>query len=193
MRDKCSKVAGRVGPYDRLVRSLGKRDAVVSFNWDVLLELAFRRNAIPYFYWHQSGGRALLKPHGSINWFALLDREMLSVDVATTTWDVFGHDLTYYLLFLKDPLGSRGLGKSSSLVNAALARVAFVLTAREVKFIEQNKANCILCVVHGITIKGKQIPKAAGGTLSVVEPFDLTRGKLTPIAFAFRRGKVFVD
>src|SRR5579864_1800597 len=70
---KCADVATTVGPYDRLVRSLGKRDAIVSFNWDVLPELAFRRNAVPYFYWRDAGGNVLLKPHGSINWFALLD------------------------------------------------------------------------------------------------------------------------
>lgn len=68
-----------------------------------------------------------MKPHGSINWFALLDREMLSVDVGTTNWDVFCNDLTYYLLFLKDPLGSRDLGKSSYFVKAALARVPSIV------------------------------------------------------------------
>jgi hypothetical protein len=124
---KCADVATTVGPYDRLVRSLGKRDAIVSFNWDVLPELAFRRNAVPYFYWRDARGNVLLKPHGSINWFALLDRELLSVDVRTTNWDVFGHDLTYYLLFLKDPLGSRDLGGSSEFVEHALAQVPAIV------------------------------------------------------------------
>ena len=127
MRDRCSKVSAKVGPYDRLVRSLGKRDAIVSFNWDVLLELAFRRNAIPYSYWHDPGRNTLLKPHGSINWFALLDRELLLIDIGTTNWDAFGHDLTYYLLFLTDPLGSQDLGKSSHFAKIALARVPAIV------------------------------------------------------------------
>jgi hypothetical protein len=127
MKYKCSEVSAKVGPYDRLVRSLGKRDAIVSFNWDVLLELAFRRNGIPYLYWHDSGGNVLLKPHGSINWFALLDRELLSIDLRTTNWDVFGPDRPYYLLFLKDPLGSQGLGNSSPFVRMVLARVPAIV------------------------------------------------------------------
>ena len=127
MDHKCFEVAAKVGPYDRFVRSLGKHDAIVSFNWDVLIELAFRRNRIPYFYWHDSRGNILLKPHGSINWFALLDRELLSIDVGTTNWDVFGHELQYYLLFLRDPLGSRDLGKSSHFVGKALARVPAIV------------------------------------------------------------------
>jgi hypothetical protein len=65
--------------------------------------------------------------------------------------------------------------------------LAFVLTAGEVKFIKANQPKCILCVVHGITIKGKRSPKASGGSIAVVEPFDLKHGKLKPIAFSFRR------
>jgi hypothetical protein len=127
MNRKCADVEAKVGPYDRLVRSLGKRDAIVSFNWDVLLELAFRRNAIRYFYWHDSGANTLLKPHGSINWFALLDRELLSIDIGATNWDVFGHDLQYYSLFLKDPLGSQDLGKSSAFVEGSLSRIPAIV------------------------------------------------------------------
>lgn len=61
------------------------------------------------------------------------------------------------------------------------------LTAGEVKFIEKNKANCVLCVVHGIAVKGKRKPKASGGTVGVTEPFDLADGLLKPFAFTFRR------
>jgi hypothetical protein len=62
-----------------------------------------------------------------------------------------------------------------------------VLTAGEVKFIEKNKANCVLCVVHGIEVRGKRNPKASGGRMSMVEPFDLADGLLKPLAFTFRR------
>jgi hypothetical protein len=61
-----------------------------------------------------------------------------------------------------------------------------VLTAGEVKFIEQNKANCVLCVVHEIAVKGKGRPKATGGKVSMTEPFDLADGLLKPLAFTFR-------
>ncbi len=62
-----------------------------------------------------------------------------------------------------------------------------VLTAGEVKFIEANKTNCVLGVVHGIEVKGKGRPKASGGKVSMTEPFDLADGLLKPIAFTFRR------
>jgi hypothetical protein len=62
-----------------------------------------------------------------------------------------------------------------------------VLTAGEVKFIEKNKANCVLCVVHGITVTGRENPKASAGTVSLTEPFDLGEGLLKPLAFTFRR------
>jgi len=62
-----------------------------------------------------------------------------------------------------------------------------VLTAGEVKFIENNKANCVLCMVHGIVVKGKGRPKASGGKVSMAEPFDLADGLLKPLAFTFRR------
>jgi hypothetical protein len=61
-----------------------------------------------------------------------------------------------------------------------------VLTAGEVKFIEKKGANSLLCVVHGIRVKGRRKPKAIGGKLSL-EPFDLSAGVLTPLAFTFRR------
>jgi len=60
-----------------------------------------------------------------------------------------------------------------------------VLTAGEVNFINKNKSNCILCVVHGIKIKGARKPKASGGALKLKAPFDLSDGELRPIAFTF--------
>jgi hypothetical protein len=108
-----------------LVLSLTKDDAVVSFNWDVLLEVAFKRHGRSFCYWDNTGGTTVvLKPHGSINWYALLDREMLSVDTGGN-WAVFGNHLTYYMLFLRDPLGSRDLGKST--VDHALASVPAIV------------------------------------------------------------------
>lgn len=81
---------------DRLAASLGSESAIVSFNWDVLLEVALRRAGRGFEY-VPSGPRrdatALLKPHGSINWFALLDRELLSVDLRANIV-VLGGDLS---------------------------------------------------------------------------------------------------
>lgn len=127
--DKCLSVADKYGPYDVLVESLTESDAIVSFNWDVLIEIAFRRigKVFTYLATERSGNATiLLKPHGSINWFALLDRELLAVDLSSN-WDVLGQDLSYYMLFLKDPLGSRDLGKSSPMVDYALSRVPAIV------------------------------------------------------------------
>jgi hypothetical protein len=61
-----------------------------------------------------------------------------------------------------------------------------VLTTGEVRFIEKNRANCALCVVHGISVKNARRPKASGGSLSLTEPFDRSNGMLEPLAFTFR-------
>lgn len=127
---KCKKAKGIKGPYDRLVKSLTEEDAIVSFNWDVLIELSFRRNGRNFDYIDVGGIKGstiFLKPHGSINWFALLDRELLSVDLKSN-WDILGHSIdSYYMMFLKDPLGSRDLGNSSALVASALSRVPAII------------------------------------------------------------------
>jgi hypothetical protein len=60
-----------------------------------------------------------------------------------------------------------------------------VLTAGEVNFINENKSNRLLCVVHGIKVKGAKSPKASGGELQLKEPFNLSDGELRPIAFTF--------
>lgn len=62
-----------------------------------------------------------------------------------------------------------------------------VLTAGEVAFIEKNTAQAILCIVHGITVKGRGRPKASGGKMTLMEPFDLSTGLLKPLAFTFTR------
>ena len=62
-----------------------------------------------------------------------------------------------------------------------------VLTAGEVNFVEKNKANCVLCVIHGIAVSGKAKPIASGGQVSLMEPFDLAEGLLKPLAFTFQR------
>jgi hypothetical protein len=60
-----------------------------------------------------------------------------------------------------------------------------VLTAGEVRFINRNKSDCILCVVRQIKVTGIRKPKASGGELQIREPFDLSDGELRPITFTF--------
>ena len=72
-----------------------------------------------------------------------------------------------------------------SIKLGVLALVSF--PAGEVNHIGQNAANSVLCVVHGITVKGKGRPKPSGGNMNLMEPFDLSLGLLKPLAFTFRR------
>jgi hypothetical protein len=129
IRDRCRACSRVKGPYDRLVAALTADTAVVSFNWDVLLEMALRRAGRSFDYLPSTsatGATILLKPHGSTNWFALLDRELLSVDLNANV-DVLGRNLSYYLLYLKNPIGRLDLGSSSPFVKAALAPVPAIV------------------------------------------------------------------
>jgi len=65
--------------------------------------------------------------------------------------------------------------------------IDIVLTAGEVNFIEKNGPASILCIVHGIAVNGTRKPKASGGKVSLLEPFDLSSGLLKPLAFTFHR------
>jgi hypothetical protein len=127
IRDRCLSAACVVGPYDRLVASLDERTAIVSFNWDVLLEVAFRRAGQTFRYLptpSSTAGTILLKPHGSINWFALLDRECLCLS-RDSNLAAFGDSLAYYLLYVTNPLAPVVLGGST--VEYALARVPAIV------------------------------------------------------------------
>lgn len=129
IRDACARVSEKQGPFDMLVRSLTERDLLVSFNWDVLLECALLRAGKEFAYLpseHASGAVLILKPHGSINWFALLDREMLTV-ASDSNLGVIGHDLNYYMLYVKEPLSSISFGNSSSMVRHVLSRVPAIV------------------------------------------------------------------
>jgi hypothetical protein len=56
----------------KFVRTNGTGIIYITFNYDLLLETALSAEKIPFCYALQfeSGGVAVLKPHGSINWFA---------------------------------------------------------------------------------------------------------------------------
>lgn len=129
IRDRCASLATKDGPFDLLVRSLTERTLLVSFNWDVLLECALLRAGHAFAYLpsvHAGAAVVLLKPHGSINWFALLDREMLMVAGDSNLRPV-GDDLTNYMLYVKEPLSPINFGSSSPMVQHALSRVPAIV------------------------------------------------------------------
>lgn len=102
---RCRAAANATGPYDALIAALRPTDAIVSFNWDVLLEMAFRRAGNEYTYIADDPGEAalVLKPHGSINWYAVLDHHLPMIDASNAEW--VGGDTRYYMVHLRDPLG----------------------------------------------------------------------------------------
>jgi hypothetical protein len=148
LHHKCASVATKEGPYDRLVRTLGEGEAIVSFNWDVLPEIAFNRNHREFAYiedWRDdypgelphpdySNLTFLLKPHGSINWYALLDWELLILDAATN-WRTIGKSLANYMLYLLDPLGSKDVGQSSYFLSSAIAPVPAIVPPHAAKLL----------------------------------------------------------
>lgn len=137
IREKCASVSNDLGPYDKFVASLEPDSTIVSFNWDVLLELSFLKARKPFRY--LPGGSApctlMLKPHGSINWFALLDRELLMIDPASNV-DVIGSSLEYYLLYLKDPLGPVEMGSSSPFAKLAVSKVPAIVPPSSAKLLD---------------------------------------------------------
>lgn len=115
------------GPYRTLVDSLRPTDAIVSFNWDVIVERTFRDAGRDYDYLLEKPDHTLLlKPHGSVSWFALLDRELLVIDVNANLAPL-GNDLRYLILFQTDPLAPIEMGNSSYFAKRAVAGVPAIL------------------------------------------------------------------
>jgi len=138
IRGKCTSVQDQLGAYDQFVTSLEPNATIVSFNWDVLLEMSLLRARKPFCYLPvdaADGNTLLLKPHGSINWFALLDRELLMIDT-TSNVNVIGRDLRYYLLYLKDPLGPVEMGSSSPFAKSAISKVPAIVPPSSAKLLD---------------------------------------------------------
>lgn len=137
IHEKCVSVRRDLGPYDTFVASLELDATVVSFNWDVLLELSFLKAGKSFRY--LPGGTSpytlMLKPHGSINWFALLDRELLMIDT-TSNVDVIGSSLKYYMLYLKDPLAPMEMGSSSPFAKIAVSKVPAIVPPSSAKLLD---------------------------------------------------------
>jgi hypothetical protein len=135
MQTKCENNKDTSGPYDRLVANRSASEAFVSFNWDVLLERAITRARQEYAYLptpHASGKRIVLKPHGSINWQALLDRECLMVSSQSNLCCV-GDDISYYLLYRPDPFSP--IDFRYSLVEYALSKVPAIVPPQSSKLL----------------------------------------------------------
>jgi hypothetical protein len=129
IQNRCSVVATQEGPLDVLGRSIDKTTLLVSFNWDILLELALLRAGRNYCYLpskHAGDSVVLLKPHGSINWFALLDRELLKISPESNL-GVIGDDLNNYLCYLREPLHPVNFSACSPFVQHALSSVPAIV------------------------------------------------------------------
>ncbi len=129
IQSRCSLVATQVGPLDVLVRSLDAATLLVSFNWDVLLELALLRAGRRYCYLpskYSGDAVVILKPHGSVNWFALLDRELLMIS-AGSNLGVIGDDLGHYLCHLREPLQPIDFSGCSPFVQSSLSTVPAIV------------------------------------------------------------------
>jgi hypothetical protein len=138
IREKCASAQDQIGPYDKFVAHLELNATIVSFNWDVLLELALLRARKVFSYLPpkvDDNYTLVLKPHGSINWFALLDRELLMIDT-TSNVDVIGANLGYYLLYLKNPLGPADMGSSSPFAKSAISKVPAIVPPSSTKLLD---------------------------------------------------------
>ena len=134
---RCESVQNDLKPYDRFVASLEHDSTIVTFNWDILLELSMQKAKKPFRYWPSDNGSytLVLKPHGSINWFALLDRELLRIDTNSNV-GVWGSSLRYYLLYLRDPLGRGEMGESSPWAKGAISRVPAIVPPSSGKLLD---------------------------------------------------------
>jgi hypothetical protein len=138
IRGKCIQVQNHLGPYDKFVANLEQNASIVSFNWDVLLELSLSKAGKRFCYLPADGADShtlILKPHGSINWFALLDRELLMIDTSSNV-NVIGDSLKYYMLHLKDPLGPVEMGLSSPFAKSAISKVPAIIPPSSTKLLD---------------------------------------------------------
>ncbi len=60
---------------------------------------------------------------------------------------------------------------------------AVALTRNEVNFLRKNAGSAAMFVLHSIKIRSGKTPKAFGGRMKLIEPWDPSCGELTPISF----------
>jgi hypothetical protein len=142
IQNKCVAVSGSRGPFDALVKVLDHTSLVVSFNWDVLLELALLRSGREYRYLPSEddpNATTLLKPHGSINWFALLDREGLAISPTSNLW-VIGEKINYYLGYAVNPLAPIKFAECSPMVEHVLSKIPAIVPPTSSKILSVGGA-----------------------------------------------------
>lgn len=130
VQDKCTKFGSGNGPFDVLVAALDRTALIVSFNWDILLEMALLRAGRTYRYLpstHAQDAVVLLKPHGSINWYALLDRELLMISLSDSNLGVIGDDINSYLCYVNDPMKPINFASCSPMVQHVLSHVPAIV------------------------------------------------------------------
>jgi hypothetical protein len=127
---RCRDAESQRGPYDALVAMLNPDDAIVSFNWDVLLELAFLRANRTYAYIARDPSQAtlLLKPHGSINWLPIVDHHLPMLDTENT--ELVGGTLEYCMTYLPRPLESLDSGPRAGLAQYFMGRTPAIVPPR---------------------------------------------------------------
>jgi hypothetical protein len=140
IREKCLNLVKTDGPFDTLVASLTENTRLVSFNWDVLLECALSRAGQGFTYLSSEldeDKTLILKPHGSINWFALLDRAGLRLYLASNLRPIGA--FSNYMLYVTEPTGKVEFG-SSEMVRRALSQVPAIVPPAAWKLISVGGA-----------------------------------------------------
>jgi hypothetical protein len=189
------------GSFDVLLRTLGPGAIVISFNWDVLLELAILRAGRTYCYLpspRRTGSVVVLKPHGSINWHALLDREMLMIAPGGNI-DVIGDNLSSYLCYANEPL--RPFDFTHSTIEYALSRVPAIVPPTDSKvlavggiprdgFVAEGHARTMRAIWRRIAdaldqaaelvIIGYSLPGTDAGSMEALKHFAASATPATP-------------
>jgi hypothetical protein len=194
IRDKCASLAKCRGPYDRLVASIDPTTVVISFNWDVLLELALRRAGRAYSYLSSSGSARshtlLLKPHGSINWFALLQRHGFHIPPRSNIAAI--GDLSSYLCYITQPLERPHFGGRGTSLRGSLANVPAIVPPTASKrlsvggvpgdgFVEEGHTKAMtriwdtaasaLARAHEVVVIGYSMPGADAASTTILKHF----------------------
>lgn len=109
-----------------------------------------------------------------------------SVRAATRYFEKLGYTVhakgkPYDLFCVKDG-GEKFVEVKGTRTNGS----AIALTRNEVDFLRKNAGSAAMFVLHSINIRPGKRPKAFGGQMKLIEPWDPSCGELKPITFFFR-------